>query len=130
MKYYEDCEKEIGQRPQHITWDWKYYAYKNGEVKIFDSEKEAKTFSYHIERFCANQEEINKRRDEINDYDEKVYTVWWNSVRNEYSHLSDKIFDVLLSKAYELGHSEGYDSVAYYMIDCHQFYYDIKNAEK
>lgn len=127
---YSDCEKEVGERPQILLNKFEWFGYKNGEVKIFDTEKEAKEWAYTVERFVSNKDEVIQNRKDLADYDTKVHAIWWNSVRSCYSHLPDKVFDILYDEAYDRGHSAGYDEVASYLIDYNNLYARLKKAEK
>lgn len=83
-----------------------------------------------VEEIKGDETEANKWKEAR----EKVYTkankIWYNNLRSEYSYLSNEVFKICYNKAYDDGHSYGYDEVANYMIDYVYFAEQIIDAMK
>lgn len=98
-----------------VAWpkrEYKYFAYKGGEAKEFESREEAARFSTIIETVQTNEAEIKKHEIEYNRRYSMVFEVWYKGLRSDYADLNDEIFAKCYSKAYEDGHSSGHDNVA------------------
>jgi hypothetical protein len=122
MSYYkarQEIQDELGNKPEEIAG---YYVYKGGnlEATVYDK-AEAKSVAGEIkgviEPFISNQKEIDewkaKRKQAMDELTERFH----KELREEYSDLSDDIYNLIYNKAYEDGHSYGFDEVANYMID-------------
>jgi hypothetical protein len=103
-----------------ITYTFKYFAYKNGEVKEFNTIKEAQLFSKNVEKSVNTENELKRdtwykiRSEQISHVD----AVWFKELKEEYKNsLSDEVFKLCYAEAYEKGHSSGYDEVACCMSD-------------
>lgn len=98
-----------------VAWpkqEYKYFAYKGGKAKEFESREEAARFSTIIEKVQTNIVEIDNFKSEYCQRETMVYAVWYEGLRCEHSDLNDEIFAKCYSKAYEDGHSSGHDNVA------------------
>lgn len=98
-----------------------YWAYKDGEAKSFDTLAEARKFSINIQHYVKNKDELDRFKKKQQDLESKAVNYWQKALRDEYSHISDNVFNLCYSKAYEDGHSSGYNEVANYMIDYVEF---------
>jgi len=98
-----------------------YFAYKEGKSQQFLTEQEAKNFSKNIERVTINKDEIDTYHIERREQETKAVRIWQQYLRNEYSYLSDELFDLCYSKAYDEGHSAGYDEVGNCMFEYVEF---------
>lgn len=114
-------------RPERIQF---FYAYRDGISKMFDARHEALAFSSNIE--AAFTEDSKKA---YADYwtnqqikENEARKVWYDALREEYSHLSDDVFNACYSKAYEDGHAHGSDEIANEMISCVEFAEQIIKA--
>lgn len=117
---YDDACAQVGYDRQSYNApaaEYKYFAYKNGESKEFNSMAEAKNFSSNTEKVQTNKEEVQKYHNERRALENKASEIWHNALREEYDYLPDAIYNLCYSKAYEDGHSAGYDEVANEMID-------------
>lgn len=129
MISYKECEEKIGPKPPYPEKDWKWRAYKNGECKIFDTVKEASTFSPLVEKFTINEEEYNLQKEAYYAYETKVFELWITELKSEFD-LSEVVFSICYFEAYERGHSSGYDEVANCMFDVVELYEKIMEAVK
>ncbi len=90
------------------------YAYKGSEVKVFDSIFEASVFSKNTATEIEPQSKAayaawwaaQRKAEDV------AIKVWGKELREEYSFLTDKIFQLSYSEAYEREHSNGYDAIA------------------
>lgn len=70
-----------------------YYAYKNGETKIFDNKQDARDFSYLYEVICS-EDEKNQRQEIINYHKEQMRLAveqFNEDLRNESGFNADQI---------------------------------------
>ena len=120
MMKYDDACSQVGYdqyTSNEPKSEYKFFAYKNGEVKEFPSRKEAESYSDNIERVLANKAEVEDYWHERQELANKASEIWHAALRNEYIHLSDAVYSICYGKAYDYGHSSGYDEVAGKMID-------------
>jgi hypothetical protein len=119
LNYYTENQKireALGERPSAII---KFWGYAKGKViDSFDTRKLAEDAgATSVESYCVNEPEIKawdgRYKELISALDEK----WRDALREEYSDLPDEVYNLVYNKAYEDGHSYGYDEVANYMID-------------
>jgi hypothetical protein len=103
-----------------------YYAYKNGTCSIFETEKTAKEFSYIIERFQVNKEEISQYWNTHKKISQLAENIWYKALEETYKHLSPEMFEACYGEAYDRGHSAGWDEVVYYMDEVVSFANTIK----
>ncbi len=131
MISYDDCKKVLDIFPNYPTAEFTFFAYKNGETKQFSSNKEALGFSQNIEKVQVNEEEYKEKRKLYFEDCAKVDEYWMSELRKEFD-ISDKLFDVCYSEAYDRGHSAGYHEVYIYMIEVVEFAEKIitANAEE
>lgn len=104
-----------------------YFAYKNGESFQFASKTTAEQFSSNIEAVITNTKEIDDFWKNRNELEAKAFDIWYTSLRNEFSDLSDSLFELCYNQAYATGHSYGHDEIANKMIDIVDFALTIKN---
>jgi hypothetical protein len=119
LKYKEYEAKFV--KPGGVKNKYRYFGYKNGESKVFDTKEEAVKFSDNIEKFLSNKEEMDAYSKAIKDFSTNVYNAWLSDLREEHSELTDKQFqlcyDEAYDRAYDRGHSYGHDEVVSYMTD-------------
>lgn len=133
MKYKEAEEKarEFINLPRNApSYVYKFFAYKNGDCVTFDTEREAKEYSSLYERIHVNKEEIDKYLALSREFHNLAWKYWYSDLRQEYSYLHDKVFDICYDEAYERGHSGGYDEVGFCMSDIVQFAQRLFVAQK
>lgn len=99
----------------------KFRAYKDGKCEVFESHAEANQASELVEPFVVNQGEIDEARRERGLRLENAIAYWKAALRLEYSYIDDRVFHLCYEKAYEDGHSAGYDEIAAYMGDYVEF---------
>lgn len=95
-----------------------WYAYKEGQViGIFDTFEEARQHSKIVERVVKNKDAIDEFDKTQRYLYSKALEAWKNDLyqENYTEYLNKDILDICYSKAYEDGHSSGYDEVALYM---------------
>lgn len=123
MIKFEDACKQVGYDRTRCTPVpiFKYFAYKSGVAKQFDARKEAEAFSNNIERVIVNQSERDSFRRKQADGEAAAGELWMKELRADYPELTDKQFSVIYDKAYEDGHSAGYDEVGLHFQDLYYF---------
>ena len=131
ISYKEACN-QVGLNDDHtpLAAKYVYYGYKNGECKSFETRDEAKEFGIAVERVQTNKEECDlywAKRDALA---MQALDIWYNTLREEYKHLSDNIFNLCYDQAYDRGHAYGYDEVASYMTGIVDFAERIIEASK
>lgn len=132
MNWSEACnsvgyDSSNNNHPERI---YTYYAYKEGVCCSCNTEAAAKAISRNYEAIITNKEDINtywKRQAEL---ENKATEVFYNALQEEYSYLPDRVYSLCYSKAYEDGHSCGYDEVAGYLQDYVEFAESIIKASK
>lgn len=123
MIKFEDACKQVGydrnaQRPETT---YKYYAYKDGKVYEFATRQEAHAFSNLVEHAVANKDEIRAFQDKQTKGEIAAAELWLKELRADYPELTDNQFSVIYRKAYEDGHSAGYDEVGLHFQDLYYF---------
>ena len=122
IKFEEAC-KQVGydhaaEWPQTV---YKYYAYKDGKAREFDTRQEAQAFSNLVEYTVANKDEIHAFQDKQTEGEIAAAELWLKELRADYPELTDKQFGIIYDKAYEDGHSAGYDEVGLHFQDLYYF---------
>ena len=133
MKTWGECCEEVGYvrnelcpiQPEKVA-----FAYKNGEVKKFDSLLEAQKFSKNTEVSVTNQKDIDAWWDDRRKLEIAAYDVWNTSLKEEYDHLSEEVFSICYGRAWDESHSYGPDEVANTMIGMDEFARRIIEASK
>ena len=123
MIKFEDACKQVGydrnaQRPETA---YKYYAYKDGIVHEFATRLGAHAFSNLVEHVVSNKDEIQAFQDKQTEAEIAAAELWLKELRADYSELTDKQFGIIYHKAYEDGHSAGYDEVGLHFQDLYYF---------
>lgn len=123
MITFQDACKQVGydhaaEWPKPI---FKYFAYKSGVAKEFDTRKEAEAFSNNVERVVVNQSERDSFSRKQADGEAAAAELWMKELRTDYPELTDKQFGVIYDKAYEDGHPAGYDEVGLHFQDLYYF---------
>ena len=118
MKTWTECLAEAGipnldlhldERPRE---KYAWFAYKNGEAKKFSNKQEAAEFSSMVERIVENAEEISAFFDDHQKRYQHATDIWMEALRQEYSDLHVRVFNIIYEYAYSTGHAYGYDAVA------------------
>lgn len=130
MIKFEDACKQVGydrtaERPQTV---YKYYAYKDGKAREFDTRQEAQAFSNLVEYTVANKDEIHAFQDKQTEGEIAAAELWLKELRDDYPELTDKQFGVIYDKAYEDSHSAGYDEVGLHFQDLYYFCMNFAKA--
>lgn len=123
MITFQDACKQVGydrnaQRPETA---YKYYAYKDGKVHEFATRLDAHAFSNLVEHAVSNKDEIHAFQDKQTKGEIAAAELWMKELRADYPELTDKQFGVIYGKAYEDGHSAGYDEVGLHFQDLYYF---------
>jgi len=98
-----------------------YFAYKSGESKCFDTYEEAKKFSNNIES-NLDEQAYKAARVEYNRVSSEVESKVIQAMKKEIGGYGDneqdnKLFDLAYGKAYEDGHSSGFNEIYNYLLD-------------
>ena len=122
---------KIGEKcPYEKVYKW--FAYKGGVVKCFDNRNDALHYSSSFEKVLNEEASLNytnwwaTRRES----EQAAKDIWFAALREEYSELIDMTFKHCYDKAYEDGHSYGWNEIASYMWDYVEFTHDILRANK
>ena len=118
MLTYKDYENKFN-KPDVTKNKYRYFAYKNGEVREFDTLEHALMFSSNIEKFHCNKEEMDTYSQAIREYSNNVYNAWLLDLREEYSELSDEQFKLCFDFdfAFNTSYTCNYDEGVSYMED-------------
>jgi hypothetical protein len=111
-----DLQALSSVKPQKIIRVW-----DRGTFKDFDDYSKARNYRVstngQAEEITVNQAEYDGAKSKLREV-ERVATDRFNAdLRMEYSGVPDAVYAVMLSNAYDRGHSYGLDEVASYMID-------------
>lgn len=119
MKTFNEYRKAAGyfNLPEMPKQERIIYAYKDGEVREYATVQEAKQFSQRTEIAYKSSPARDHILEMWEQVEQKAYEAWYSDLRDEWSELSDAVFDICYSKAYEDGHSAGYDEVSNCMHD-------------
>jgi 4-hydroxy-3-methylbut-2-enyl diphosphate reductase IspH len=115
MKTYQECCDEVGYNKDapYPVREYIFYAYENGQVIICNNEAEMKAYKNHEKVVTEVSNRLfNLFIDNQTSLTQKAYEVWLNALRTEYQNLSDAIFNICYSEAYERSHSAGYNEVS------------------
>ena len=91
---------------------FKYFADKDGQSFECFSKAEAQKISHLIEYVLVNKDEIDQYRNSQNILLSRAIQIWKNNLREEYSHISDHVYNLCYEEAYYRSHAYGYDEVA------------------
>ena len=98
-----------------------YFAYKEGQVVEFPSEKQAKAFSLLYDRKVCNQAEIDEWTARYTALSNSAFNIWYKHQADQYPQLTGKQFEICYDYAYDRGHHSGYDEVACILDDVVRF---------
>lgn len=131
MNWTEACNF-VGYNPECNPPErlYTYFAYHKGKAVECKTEQEAKKLSINVEKVVTNQEEIDIYWEQRSSFESKASDVFHKALRDKYNHLKDDVYKLCYSKAYEDGHSCGYDEVASYLRDYVEFAENIIKASK
>lgn len=100
-----------------------FHAYKAGKCETFDTKEKALKFSPNIEADFTK--DSCKRWDEYwasrKAKETAAGDIWREALREEYCHLSNEVYNLCYSRAYEEAHSSGYDDIASEMSEVVEF---------
>lgn len=89
-------------------------------MKYMDHYKQLVGVPAYPDYKLVSKAEWNTACDLIRDKIKEAFDLWYADLRDEYI-LSDDMFKLIYSEAYERGHSAGYDEVANYFPDLVDF---------
>ena len=115
MITYNECLAEVGffELGDAPTPSVEYLAYKNGEVRRFETEKEAKIFSRLFEFVTKNNDEINTYWAKLRLIEHKGIQLFIERVREECAaDMSKELWELCWSAAYKKSHGFEYDEIA------------------
>ncbi len=131
MITWKEAQDKVGIKPKIPEAIYNYYAYKSGTCITCETREIAQSYSKQIERFCVNQDEIDKAIELTKNHEIQAVKIWMDALKEEYEELVRYgIFDIVYSKAYEEQHAYGYDAIANKMINLELFVLDIINAHQ
>jgi hypothetical protein len=132
MKNWEEYKAEVGlDEIPYPEKEFEYFAYQGGKVLgIFKTMRDAQSVSMIVEKVWVNEEEYNQALAKRNELESKALTAWNADLRKEHSEVSDRVFNLCYTEAYDRGHSAGLDEVANCMYWSVDFAKSIINATK
>ena len=117
LKSYSEVEKDIP------VVQYKYFAYKDGKFIECSSAIAAKAISKNTEKVMTP--ESKKAHDDFwaarRELESKAFDGWYAELKAEHSDLTESQFNLIYSKAYDDGHSAGYDEVALHFSNLYDF---------
>ena len=130
MITFQDACKQVGydRDAKQPETAYKYYAYKDGKAHEFATRQEAHAFSNLVEHAVSNKDEIHVFQDKQTKGEIAAAELWMKELRTDYLELTDKQFGVIYGKAYEDGHSAGYDEVGLHFQDLYYFCMNFHKA--
>ena len=100
-----------------------YFAYKNGKAKKFNTKEEAKQYSDNIEE-KVDKQAYEAARKAYNQASSEAEAKVIQAMKKEIGLIScgddekdNQLFDLVYGKAYEDGHSSGYNEIYNYLLD-------------
>ena len=120
IKNYRDQVGALKGEP--VYKEFKYVALlADGTTKDFAKHEDAKKVSKLIQAVVTNEAEYIEYWENSRILENKTFALWYDGLRKDYDHLNDGLFGACYNKAYEDGHSSGYDEVANEMISVVDF---------
>lgn len=101
--------------------EYKFFAYKNGESREFETESAAREFSSLVEKVVANGDEIAAATKRFDDAYARAHELWYNELRVEHGDVSSEVFALCYDMAYARAHHAGRDEIANVMVEYVQF---------
>lgn len=109
----------IGEPPPQLYF---WYAYRGGKcVGTADSKEEAEKLSPLVERVFFNEAEVMAWRKARDKACALAVDNWYAALRAQHADVSDKMFELCYSEAYDRAHSGGHDEVAETLKDVIEF---------
>lgn len=118
---YRDLMDEAGVKYPNKSTYTTYFAYKSGESKRFDTYEEAKKFSNNIES-NVDKNAYEAARKAYNQASSEAEAKVIQAMKKEIGGYGDneqdnKLFDLVYGKAYEDGHSSGFNEIYNCLLD-------------
>jgi hypothetical protein len=118
---YRDLMDEAGVKYPNKSNYTTYFAYKSGESKRFDTYEEAKKFSNNIES-NVDKNAYEAARKAYNQASSEAEAKVIQAMKKEIGGYGDneqdnKLFDLVYGKAYEDGHSSGFNEIYNCLLD-------------
>jgi hypothetical protein len=118
---YRDLMDEAGVKYPNKSDYTTYFAYKGGESKKFDNYEEAKKFSNNIES-NVDKNAYEAARKAYNQASSEAEAKVIQAMKKEIGGYGDneqdnKLFDLVYGKAYEDGHSSGFNEIYNCLLD-------------
>ena len=131
MKSYDECCKEVGyarklpnDAPPIVK---EYFGYEGGKVFPCKTRAEAEKYKIRDSRNTPESEGAHKTYWAMRcELERSAADLFQKTLRVEYSNLSDKLYELCYSEAYERGHSAGLDEVASHMCDIVDFVENVR----
>jgi len=131
VRTYNQIKEEVGYvaspgpAPNYV-----WYAYKEGVVLgQYPTAEEAKKHSKVVDKVQTNKAECDEHYNRTITLSRKVNEIFDKELREEYSDLSDKVYALCYSEAWDRGHAWGLDEVASIMQGVINFAESILKAD-
>ena len=112
---------------------FEFLAYKNGECKKFETEKEAKRYSKLVERVCTNKEQYDTWWKNRQAQEDAAHSVWYDALEGFYmknTKVTRDVFNLCYDRAWYVAHGGGRDYVAEKLGDFIDFALEIMKLNK
>ena len=98
--------------PPVVEYVW--YAYKSGAVQAVGSRREAEAISLNFEKVASKESQaaFDAYWSRLRELECEAVEAWRDALRHAYANIPDRVYDRLMSEAWERGHSAGYDEIA------------------
>lgn len=124
--YTRDLRVHEEVEPPVVEYVW--FAYKNGVAHKVDSRRAAEAISSNIEKFVTKESQaaFDAYWSELRALECAAVEAWREALRNVYANIPDRVYNRLMSEAWDRGHSAGYDSIANSLDDLVALAVDLK----
>ena len=112
--------------PPGIVYKW--YAYKNGVAYEAGSRREAEALSMNFEKVATKESQaaFDTYWSELRALECEAVEAWRDALRHMYANIPDRVYNRLMSEAWDRGHSAGYDEIANALEDLVVLAVDLK----
>lgn len=113
-------------KPPDIEYVW--YAYKSGVAHMAGSRREAEALSMNFEKVATEESQaaFDSYWSELRALECDAAEAWRDALRHAYANIPDRVYDRLMSEAWDRRHSAGYDEIAIVLEDLAVLAMDLK----
>ena len=113
-------------KPPVIEYVW--YAYKSGVAHVAGSRREAAALSMNFEKVATKESQaaFDTYWSELRALECEAVEAWGDALRRTYANIPARVYNRLMSEAWDRGHSAGYDEIANALEDLVVLAVDLK----